>query len=117
MRRLAERGAEGADEVRLRHVGDPREAASTMLLVIVPAVVMTYFFYSRRLIADREAAAQAARRQAAESRLRLLEAQLEPHMFFNTLANLHVLIGLDPPRAQAMLDQLISFLRATLSSS
>jgi LytS/YehU family sensor histidine kinase len=73
--------------------------------------------YSRGLIADREAAAQAAQRQAAESRLRLLEAQLEPHMFFNTLANLHVLIGLDPPRAQAMLDQLISFLRATLSSS
>jgi hypothetical protein len=96
---------------------DPREAASTMLLVVVPAVVMTYFFYSRRLIADREAAAQAARRQAAESRLRLLEAQLEPHMFFNTLANLHVLIGLDPPRAQAMLDQLIAFLRATLSGS
>jgi hypothetical protein len=96
---------------------DPREAASTMLLVVVPAVVMTYFFYSRRIIADREAAAQAAQRQAAESRLRLLEAQLEPHMFFNTLANLHVLIGLDPPRAQAMLDQLISFLRATLSSS
>src|SRR5258705_9797306 len=72
---------------------------------------------SRGLIADREAAAQAAQRQAAESRLRLLEAQLEPHMFFNTLANLHVLIGLDPPRAQAMLDQLISFLRATLSGS
>jgi len=38
-------------------------------------------------------------------------------MFFNTLANLHVLIGLDPPRAQAMLDQLIAFLRATLSGS
>jgi hypothetical protein len=96
---------------------DPREAAVTVLFVVVPAVVMTYFFYSRRIIADREAAVQTAQRQAAESRLRLLEAQLEPHMFFNTLANLHVLIGLDPPRAQAMLDQLISFLRATLSSS
>jgi hypothetical protein len=96
---------------------DPREAVTTLLLVVVPAVVVTYFFYSRGLIADREAAAQAAQRQAAESRLRLLEAQLEPHMFFNTLANLHVLIGLDPPRAQAMLDQLISFLRATLSGS
>jgi hypothetical protein len=96
---------------------DPREGVSTLLLVVVPAVAITYFFYSRGLIADREAAAQSAQRQAAESRLRLLEAQLEPHMFFNTLANLHVLIGLDPPRAQAMLDQLISFLRATLSSS
>jgi signal transduction histidine kinase len=96
---------------------DPRETVITLLFVVVPAVVITYYFHSRSLLADREAAAQTAQRQAAESRLRLLEAQLEPHMFFNTLANLHVLIGLDPPRAQAMLDQLISFLRATLSGS
>lgn len=97
--------------------GDLREGLGDLLWVILPAIVITYFFYSRGVIADREAAAQAAQRQVAETRLRLLEAQLEPHMFFNTLANLHVLIGLDPPRAQAMLDQLISFLRATLSGS
>ena len=38
-------------------------------------------------------------------------------MLFNTLANLRVLIGIDPPRAQAMLDRLIAFLRATLNAS
>jgi LytS/YehU family sensor histidine kinase len=38
-------------------------------------------------------------------------------MLFNTLANLRVLIATDPPRAQAMLDQLIAFLRATLNAS
>ncbi len=96
---------------------DLRHVLADLLFVLLPAVIITYFFNARSVIADREAAAQAAQRQAAESRLRLLEAQLEPHMFFNTLANLHVLIGLDPPRAQAMLDQLISFLRATLSGS
>ena len=96
---------------------DLRHVIADILFVVLPAVVITYFFNSQRVIADREAAAQVAQRQAAESRLRLLEAQLEPHMFFNTLANLHVLIGLDPPRAQAMLDQLISYLRATLSGS
>jgi CheY-like chemotaxis protein len=52
-----------------------------------------------------------------EARLKLLEAQLEPHMLFNTLANLRVLIATDPPRAQAMLDHLIAYLRATLSAS
>jgi hypothetical protein len=31
------------------------------------------------------------------ARLKLLETQLEPHMLFNTLANLRVLIGTDPP--------------------
>jgi LytS/YehU family sensor histidine kinase len=38
-------------------------------------------------------------------------------MLFNTLANLRVLITLDPPRAQAMLDRLIAFLRSTLAAS
>ena len=38
-------------------------------------------------------------------------------MLFNTLANLRVLIGADPPRAQAMLDRLIAFLRSTLAAS
>ncbi len=60
---------------------------------------------------------EALARQAREAQLQLLQSQLEPHMLFNTLANLRVLIGIDPPRAQAMLDRLIAFLRATLSAS
>lgn len=59
----------------------------------------------------------ALRGQASEARLKLLESQLEPHMLFNTLANLHTLIGSDPARAQQMLDALIAYLRATLSAS
>lgn len=54
---------------------------------------------------------------ATEARLKLLETQLEPHMLFNTLANLRVLIGTDPARAQEMLDRMIAYLRATLSAS
>ncbi|MEG0886798.1 MAG: histidine kinase, partial [Janthinobacterium sp.] len=61
--------------------------------------------------------AEQAQRQAAEARLGLLQAQLEPHMLFNTLANLRVLIGSDPQRATHMLDHLIAYLRATLSGS
>lgn len=38
-------------------------------------------------------------------------------MLFNTLANLRVLITLDPPRAVAMLDRLNGYLRATLAGS
>jgi LytS/YehU family sensor histidine kinase len=60
---------------------------------------------------------EAAERSAAEAQLKLLQSQLEPHMLFNTLANLRVLIGTDPARAQAMLDRLIAFLRATLTAS
>lgn len=54
---------------------------------------------------------------AAEARLKLLETQLEPHMMFNTLANLRVLVATDPPRAQEMLDHFIAYLRATLGAS
>jgi len=93
------------------------EALAVLLLSLVPGVVITYWFYSRETIAATEAAVQTAQRQAAEHQLKLLESQLEPHMLFNTLANLRVLIGVDPPRAQAMLDQLIAFLRATLGAS
>lgn len=77
----------------------------------------TWFFYARGRLAAMEARTQTALRAAAENQLRLLVSQLEPHMLFNTLANLRVLIGSDPPRAQAMLDHLNAFLRATLDAS
>jgi hypothetical protein len=90
---------------------------SLLVLALVPAVVITYFFQSREVIAAQKSAVEAAERQAAEQQLRLLESQLEPHMLFNTLANLRVLIGVDPARAQAMLDRLIAFLRSSLAAS
>ncbi|MES1161940.1 MAG: histidine kinase, partial [Rhizobacter sp.] len=58
-----------------------------------------------------------ARKHADEARLKLLETQLEPHMLFNTLANLRALISVDPDRAQTMLDHMIAYLRATLDAS
>jgi len=97
--------------------GNLRRGLAIMLFSLVPGTVAVYFFYSRGVIAQTEAMAQTAQRQAAENQLKLLESQLEPHMLFNTLANLRVLIGIDPPRAQLMLDRLIAFLRATLSAS
>nr|WP_315194252.1 histidine kinase [uncultured Aquabacterium sp.] len=73
--------------------------------------------YMRVRLAANEVRTEAAQRQAVESQLQLLRAQLDPHMMFNTLANLHALIDADPPRAQAMLERLITFLRATLIGS
>ncbi|HEV7912640.1 MAG TPA: histidine kinase [Albitalea sp.] len=97
--------------------GSLRQALALLLVALIPGIGATYFFYSRERLAVSEAEAQTAQRQAAENQLKLLESQLEPHMLFNTLANLRVLIGIDPPRAQAMLDRLIAFLRATLAAS
>jgi sensor histidine kinase YesM len=88
-----------------------------LTITVVASVVSTYFFKTRETLASVRAEAEAARRVAAEHQLKLLESQLEPHMLFNTLANLRALIAVDPPRAQAMLDRLIGFLRATLNAS
>ncbi len=77
----------------------------------------TFFFYSRSKSAYLERKIVETRKHADEARLKLLETQLEPHMLFNTLANLRALIGVDPTRAQVMLDHMIAYLRATLSGS
>jgi signal transduction histidine kinase len=56
----------------------------------------------------------AARMQATEARLALLQAQIEPHFLFNTLANVLSLIEHDTPRAKAMLESFIDYLRGAL---
>lgn len=49
-----------------------------------------------------------------EARLALMQAQVEPHFLFNTLANVQHLVETDPAGASRMLDSLIQYLRAAL---
>jgi len=90
---------------------------STLVISVLATLVAVGLLAALGHAAGARLEAEAAQRQAAEHRLRLLEAQLEPHMLFNTLANLRALIGVDPARAQAMLDRMIAYLRATLGAS
>lgn len=97
---------------------------SALLFTVFATGAATVFFAGRdRLLQARaeaaleKARAEAVERQALQAQLQRLQAQIEPHMLFNTLANLQGLIALDPVRAQAMLDQLITYLRATLSAA
>ena len=93
---------------------DDRPALATSL---VAAIAATGYFYVTERLHQEQANAETARRAVTESQLRLLQSQLEPHRLFNTLANLRLLVTLDPPRAQAILDRLIGDLRATLGAS
>ena len=95
----------------------PNKAWGMLFLSLVAGTVLTQEFVSREILAVEREKAETARRQASEAQLRLLETQLEPHMLFNTLANLRALIAVDPTRAQTMLDHMIAYLRATLSAS
>jgi len=53
----------------------------------------------------------AAERQAAEAQLRLLDAQIEPHFMFNTLASAKRLCESEPAQGRALLRDLIAYLR------
>jgi two-component sensor histidine kinase len=53
-------------------------------------------------------------KQAVDARLALLQAQIEPHFLFNTLANVQALVEAGSPRAPEVLKSLIAYLRAAL---
>ncbi|MCP5280942.1 MAG: histidine kinase [Rhodoferax sp.] len=99
--------------------GRPARAQLPVSIIItgIAGIVATYYFFSRSKAEYLARKMSEARRQASEAKLKLLETQLEPHMLFNTLANLRVLIGSDTARAQQMLDHVIAYLRATLNAS
>jgi hypothetical protein len=61
-------------------------------------------------VAEREA----LERKVVEARLQALQAQVEPHFLFNTLAAVEHLIETDPPRAGEMQRHLIAFLRGAM---
>lgn len=91
-------------------------------IAIALAMVAVLAAGERRLAREKLAARQEqqiaeAGRLLAEARLRTLQAQIEPHFLYNTLANVVSLIGPDPARARHMLERLIDFLRASLAAS
>ncbi len=53
-------------------------------------------------------------KQAIEAELKLMQAQVEPHFLFNTLASVQFLTETDPPKANMMLGHLLAYLRAAL---
>jgi signal transduction histidine kinase len=96
---------------------DESHLRSGILITLLAGIVGSYWFYSRNKSSYLLDKMREAQQHATEARLKLLETQLEPHMLFNTLANLRALIAVDPARAQQMLDHMIAYLRATLDAS
>jgi sensor histidine kinase YesM len=95
---------------------EPRRIVA-LVATALAAMLLVYVDAMRHRIHNEAAARMEAQRLAAESELRLLRAQLEPHMLFNTLANVRSLVEIDPKLAQRMIDQIIAYLRGTLAAS
>ena len=88
----------------------PARFVGLLLFSLAVSLGFLTYFYLR----ERNAELQ---REATEAQLQLLRAQLDPHMLFNTLANLRALIEQRPDQATEMLDRLVAYLRATLGAS
>jgi hypothetical protein len=69
---------------------------------------------AQTLTANAAAERESMQRQLSETKMQMMQAQVEPHFLFNTLASVEYLIETDPPRASAMQRSLIQYLRAVL---
>ena len=65
-------------------------------------------------IAKAESERHQLEKNVLEAQLALMQAQVEPHFLFNTLANVQHLVQTDPAKASHTLDSLIQYLRAAL---
>lgn len=88
-------------------------------LLIAPWVAMVAVYRDISGRAQRQAMAFELERsrmaeQALQARMHRLQAQVEPHFLFNTLANIRELVEQQSPRAPAMLQSLIDYLRAAV---
>jgi sensor histidine kinase YesM len=69
------------------------------------------------LMAREQLKVVSSEKQLVQAQMRMLQAQIEPHFLFNTLANIQSQIPRAPEKANAMLDNFIAYLRQTLSAS
>ena len=111
-----------ADEWRPRVIshryGDPLMPL-TMWFILLSIIIK--ISYKGKVQAEAKAAqatevaeSESLKRQVVEARMAAMQAQVEPHFLFNTLASIEHLIETDPPRAGKMQRNLIALLRASM---
>ena len=100
---------------------EPMSFVFNVVAAFLIGLAISLMFYVKRREARAAAAlhkAEAERhllsKQAVEAELKLMQAQVEPHFLFNTLASVQYLIETDPAQASRMLGHLIDYLRAAL---
>ncbi|MCP5286644.1 MAG: histidine kinase, partial [Burkholderiaceae bacterium] len=103
---------------RVVHWGD---FLTDLALIWIVASAIIKMVYKGRIQAEVKAAqatetaeAESLKRQVVEARMAAMQAQVEPHFLFNTLASIDHLIETDPPRASQMQKNLIALLRASM---
>jgi signal transduction histidine kinase len=97
------------------------EYLPSLAMLWIVASLITKISYKRQIQAEAQAAqavetaeSESLKRQVVEARMAAMQAQVEPHFLFNTLASIDHLIEVDPPRASQMQKNLIALLRASM---
>ena len=97
------------------------EALPEFAMLWILASIIIKVTYKRQILAEAQAAqavetaeSESLKRQVVEARMAAMQAQIEPHFLFNTLASIDHLIEIDPKRAGTMLQHLIALLRASM---
>ncbi len=90
-----------------------------LLLILASVIIKIVAGGKRRADVTAAEATQRAdteqlERTVLEARMQALQAQIEPHFLFNTLASIDQLIQTDPPRASKMQRSLIRYLRSAM---
>ena len=95
------------------------EARDCMLVgIFFGCIGALIFFLSERVeneVKQRKFVESESERREIEAHLKLLQAQIEPHFLFNTLANVSSLIDGNPELAKTLLERLIDWLRIALA--
>jgi signal transduction histidine kinase len=101
--------------------GAPMRFFGTAVSSLVLGLCVSLFFLlkirdarTRAAMLKAEADRNLLSKQAIEAELKLMQAQVEPHFLFNTLASVQFLTETDPPKAGMMLGHLLAYLRAAL---
>ena len=84
------------------------------MVVGVLLVATLVAFLASILLETRPSMGWATRRRCPTRQLKTMQAQVEPHFLFNTLATVQHLVDVDPPQASRMLGSLIAYLRAAI---
>jgi sensor histidine kinase YesM len=84
-----------------------------MMDVLISTAFSTYLLISSTMQEESNRQAK-SERQMVELRLRALQAQIEPHFLYNTLANVQQLVRSAPALADQMLQHLITYLKAAI---
>ncbi len=97
------------------------ELYALILIVSLPALLVFHYRYANKLasvsLQEEKQKRDISDQQLLESKLLLLQAQINPHFLFNTLANIDAYIDDSPDKAKALLQNYSVFLRHSLRTT